>query len=177
MDRRYFLFEASPEVPVRLVADVYVHRRGLIGFANRLDVYTVDSTRRTEVGLPHFQATAAVDSDLNNVHLGAPKAAEMGIINIEIVIPFPYPASFFAGIEEFAQRIRFYCRANAIAVALPVAVCAPHCAATPCSPDAFPKCAGLMPTYPSFPERVAQHVPLHLTDVQGASSTRPEVWL
>jgi hypothetical protein len=98
-------FEPLPEGPVCLVADEDFHGAVFVGFAGRFDVYAVNVARWSEIVPPHFQTSTAVNADLQEVNLSAPEFAEVPVIDLKIMIPFPNATPLSVGLEEPPQRI------------------------------------------------------------------------
>lgn len=93
IEHRHFPLKAFPEISVCLVTYENLHRPVFVGFATGLNIHSVYPALRTKIFLPHLQAAAAVNSDLQNVNLLATKATEMPFIDLKVMVEFPYPAS------------------------------------------------------------------------------------
>ena len=106
IDVRCFPFESLPKAPVCLVTDAYFHGVVFVCLAGRLDVDTVNSARGPEVILPHFQTSTTVDADFQDVSFLAPESAEVPVIDLKIMAPFPDAMTFLVGLKEHSQRIR-----------------------------------------------------------------------
>src|ERR1700730_7079531 len=106
VDVRNVPFEAVPKAAVCLVTDEHFHSIVFVCLAGRLDVYAIDVARGSEVIFPHFQASTAVDADLQDVNSLASESTEVPVIDVKIMIPFPDTVALFAGLKKFSQGIR-----------------------------------------------------------------------
>jgi hypothetical protein len=97
---RNLFFESRPEIAVGLISNIHFDAIAFIVFARRFDVDAVNSALSPEILSPHIEAPAAVDPDLENPDFTAPESAQMSIVDVKIVLPFPYPASLSPGFKE-----------------------------------------------------------------------------
>jgi hypothetical protein len=89
VEGRNFLFEAGPELTIRLVASEYFDLIILIYFAIRIAVNTVDPAFWPEISLPHLQTPPSINPDLEDVDFLPDELGEVSIIYLKIVLKFP----------------------------------------------------------------------------------------
>lgn len=99
------LLEASPELPVALIANEYLYGVAFIIFAGWFNINAEDLAARPEIIPPHFQAAAAINPDLQDADGFAFKPAEMPVINVEVMVPLPYPQAIFVRRKISSQRV------------------------------------------------------------------------
>src|SRR5215472_14110247 len=92
--------ETLPEVAIGLISYGNGNRARLICFALRLNIDTIYVRLWAKVVLPHLEAAAAIDSNLQNIYLASPETIEVTIIDFEVVTPLEYTASRLAAFEE-----------------------------------------------------------------------------
>jgi hypothetical protein len=100
------VFYSSPETPIGLVAYENVYAIVFVGFALGLDVNAVDMAMVPEVAPPHIQTSATVNPDLQDLNMCVSKFAEVPLVDIEVMIPFPDTAALSSLFEEGAESIR-----------------------------------------------------------------------
>jgi hypothetical protein len=50
--------------------------------------------------MPHVEASAAADADLEHMDLDASKALEVAVVDVEVVVNLPDAAAFLTRVEE-----------------------------------------------------------------------------
>src|ERR1700739_4177523 len=105
IQRRDLLLKLIPEISVGLIADKNSYILSLILFAGRFDIYAENLAPLAEIITPHVEAAAAVYSDFENAHFAPPEAAQMVVVDVKIMIPFPYPRALFPRLEKGFQGI------------------------------------------------------------------------
>jgi hypothetical protein len=102
---RYLIEEIAPETPVGLVPDEDAYTLALVGPARRLDIYTVKSAAVTEVVLPHLEAPAAEDADVEDVDLVPDELPQMSVVDVEVMAPLPQPGTIRVPVEVLLECI------------------------------------------------------------------------
>src|SRR5688572_2946223 len=110
IDARNGATKTIPELPVSLIANKHFGLLVGVFLARGLNVDAVKPALRAEIRLPHIQAAAAEDAYFKHVHLSPDKFAEMPMINVEVVRPFPNASASSPGIKELTKRIGRFSR-------------------------------------------------------------------
>jgi hypothetical protein len=79
-----------PEVLVRLIPYEYSGSVIFIRAASRLDVDSVDVRLVAKVRVPHTEASAAEDPDLEDMNFSPSEFRKMPVIDGKVVPPFPH---------------------------------------------------------------------------------------
>src|SRR5688572_7597944 len=106
INRGHGLAKGLPELPVGLVSNENFCSLRFIGFACRLDVDSVNVALRAKVMLPHVQAAATENANLNYMNLASDEFAQVAMIYFKIVGPFPNTSALRVRIEVITQRVR-----------------------------------------------------------------------
>jgi hypothetical protein len=96
---RMLMLESLPEPAIRLVAYRDARPIVLVHPARFLDVDAVDLALRAEILSPHRKAASAVNPDFEHVHLASHELAEMPMVELEVVDPFPDARTLPVGLE------------------------------------------------------------------------------
>ncbi len=88
VERSVLLDQRGQERWVRLVTDSDIDAGLGQGCRSGIDVDPHDHRATTQVVPPHLQGTTVRDADLEHDGCRAPKASEVALVNVEIVIPF-----------------------------------------------------------------------------------------
>jgi hypothetical protein len=98
--------ESSPEAGVPLVPDEDLGELVLVALARGLQVDSEDATTWAEVVPPHLEAAAAVNADLDDVHVTAHEFGEVAVVDVEVVEPLPDATPGTVTVEEIPERVR-----------------------------------------------------------------------
>jgi hypothetical protein len=96
---RVVFLESLPERPISLVTDIDFGVFVLVDLGVRLYVHSVHGAIIPEVVPPHPKATATVYTDLKDMYVTTDELAEVAMIDIKVVVPFPDARPFTIGIE------------------------------------------------------------------------------
>jgi hypothetical protein len=105
VEPRNFLPEPTPKLAISLITDEYSERLVLKGPTFLPYIKSVQMTPWTEILPPHFEATRAKYTHLQNMNFSPNKLLEMPMVNVKVMRPFPNALTRFSGIEENLQRV------------------------------------------------------------------------
>src|SRR5882672_590624 len=94
-----------PEVAILLVTNEDFDTIVFIAPAGFFDVDAINMAVLAKILPPHLQASTAENANLNNVNFAPDELAEVSMINVEIMLPFPDPTADSVGVEICSKWI------------------------------------------------------------------------
>jgi hypothetical protein len=103
---RHFAKEFLPETRIGLVPDEDVDAVPLVNAASRLEIDSIKLGTGTEILSPHLEASAAEDSDFDDINTPPDELMEVSVVDIKVVPPLPDARPSQMSVKEGLELVR-----------------------------------------------------------------------